>query len=307
MQNKILLTGASGFVGSNLLKLLQTKKIKTTVIARKNFSITPAIKQIMVDQIDSKTDWTDKLGGFNTLIHCAATAHNKGAGTLEHFLEINTNGTLHLAKEAALAGMKRFVFVSSIGVNGCETIKPFTEISKAEPSSDYAVSKYKAEEGLKFLAQELNFELVIIRPPLVYGANTPGNFGMLVKLVDKIPFLPFGLAKNMRSFISVDNLVDFILLCTHHPKAANELFLISDDYDLSIKELTNFIASGLQSTLYQLPFPVCLLNSMAKIFGKEKEASQLLGDLQVDPTKAKTLLNWTPSETPSNALKKLKQ
>ncbi|MFT5759456.1 MAG: nucleoside-diphosphate-sugar epimerase [Alteromonadaceae bacterium] len=303
---KVLLTGASGFVGSSLLKMLINKKQKVSVVVRNHLQINSSIEQIQVNEINSKTNWSE-ITGYSIVIHCAGSAHGKGLDTLEHFREINTNGTLHLAKEAFKKGMQRFIFISSIGVNGSKTNKPFTEDSVPSPCSDYARSKHEAERGLTKLATELGFELVIIRPPLVYGASAPGNFGKLVKMVSKVPLLPFALSKNARSFISVNNLSDFIYQCAINPKAAGELFLISDGKDLSIKELTNLIANGLGEKRYQIPLPLNALKWVAKILGKEQLASQLLDDLQIDSSKSFQVLGWIPPEETSMAFKKIRE
>ncbi len=303
MKNKILLSGASGFVGSSLLNLLITKKENVSIIVRKHIKIDSSIEQILVKQIDSQTDWSG-IASCSVLIHCAASAHGKGVGSLDYLREVNANGTLHLAEEAFKAGMNRFVFVSSIGVNGSETNRPFTENCVPAPCSDYAISKYDAEEGLKKLSIQLGFELVIVRPPLVCGINAPGNFGQLVNLVSKVPVLPFYFANNARSFVTVDNLASFLYLCSTHPKAAGEMFLISDGEDISTRRLTNMIATGLGKKRFQLPFPIVVLRFIAKILGKERQASQIFGDLQIDSIKAKRLLGWIPFESISEALSK---
>jgi nucleoside-diphosphate-sugar epimerase len=302
---KILLTGASGFVGSSLLMKLILKQQKVSVVVRSRLKIDPAIEQIHVDEIDSQTNWHG-ITSCSVVIHCAGSAHGKGLGTLEHFRKTNTNGTLHLAKETFKKGMQRFVFISSIGVNGSKTNKPFTENSFPSPCSNYARSKYEAEQGLKKLASELGFELVIVRPPLVYGVKAPGNFGKLVRLVNKTPFLPFALSKNKRSFISVANLADFIFTCIHHQKAANETFCVSDSHDVSIREFTDAIAIGLNKRLIQLPIPVSIFRLLGKITGKSEPVEQLIGDLQVDSRKSRELLKWIPPFTMAETFTKLR-
>jgi nucleoside-diphosphate-sugar epimerase len=302
LSNKILLTGSSGFIGQHL------KQLKTNVTYR--YVVRRPLKQVSSEQfvitnLDSKTNWDGAFDNINTVIHLAGLAHNKEY-TAEEFNEVNTLGTLHLARMAGNSGVKRFVFVSTIGVNGTRTLEdPFSENMKTYPNNVYAKSKLNAEIGLREIEIKTGLEVVIIRPVLVYGAGAPGNFGKLVKLVQKMPFLPFALCRNKRSFVSVENLVDFISTCAKHPKAKNETFCISDCADVSIKEFTNGIAKGLTTDLIQLPIPVFILKLAGRLTGKSEMIDQLVGDLQVDPSKARELLGWTPPVSMAQTFSKL--
>lgn len=254
--------------------------------------------------INANSDWSDCLKDVDAIIHLAAVAHNNSSDP-DYINEVNVKGTVNLAQQAAKSGVKRFIFMSSIGVLGNSTSKHFDENTISAPHSQYAESKLLAEKELLQIAQQTGLEVVIIRPVLVYGNGAPGNFGKLVNLVNKVPMLPFALCKNKRSFISVDNLVDFISVCITHPKAANEVFCISDGTDVSIREFTDGIAKGLNKKLIQLPIPVSIFKLLGKITGKSDMLEQLIGDLQVDSTKAKKLLDWTPPLTMAETFSKL--
>lgn len=307
---KVLLTGATGFIGTALLnRLAEDGRFYITAAARNPNAISAdRVRAKTIGDIDGSTDWGDVLKGVNCVLHLAGRAHvqdDNASDSLESFRRVNVEGTLTLARQAVEQGMRRFIFVSSIGVYGNATSVPFSENSQLSPHTEYTQSKLEAEVELQKLSRQFNFELVIVRPVLVYGANAPGNFAQLTKLVKKLPLLPFGLCDNVRSFISVDNLADFLLLCVTHPAAANQDFVISDGNDVSIKEFTNAIACGLKTGLMQLPIPVSLMRIMVRLLGKDKQASQLLDDLQIDCSKAKQLLGWQPLETMNRAMSKL--
>ncbi len=300
---KILITGSRGFIGSQLKnKLHHSHEIVTQ---SRSYSTNGATQESsFLINIDRNSDWTECLYDVDTVIHLAAVAHNRSSD-INIIDEVNFEGTINLAKQSVANGVKRFIFISSIGVLGNSTCKPFDENSLVYPHSDYAISKLKAEDALLEVAQETGIEVVIIRPVLVYGKGAPGSFGKLVNLVQKIPALPFGLCRNKRSFISIDNLVDFISVCISHPKAANEIFCISDGNDVSIREFTDGIATGLKKRLIQLPIPVSIFRVLGKITGKSEPIEQLIGDLQVDSSKARELLDWTPQVTMTETFSKL--
>lgn len=307
MKKNILITGSSGFIGRHLVKALECNNDRDLILLSRRLDPEAHLLQL-VTSLESITEQVIEYE-IDTVVHLAGIAHKSSVesnSTDDFFKEINTNATLNLAKVLSRKGLKRFVFVSSIGVNGTSTTIPFTDSEAPNPQTNYSLSKYEAEEGLKLLSEKLGFELVIVRPPLVYGSSAPGNFGSLVGLVSKVPLLPFGLTKNLRSFISVDNLANFLSVCVSHPKAAGETFLISDGEDVSTKEFTSAIAKGLGRRLYQLPISVGLMNSVARLLGKEKQADQLLGNLQVSSSKARALLDWKAYETMSQAMQKLK-
>jgi len=301
---KILITGSSGFIGNFLTNRL---KCKYTVIGHgmESDSTLPK-KSFFGVNINSKSNWHECLDNVNTIIHLAAVAHNNSNDS-GYINEVNVKGTINLAQQASEMGVKRFIFISSIGVLGNDTTskKALDEITKTAPHSQYAQSKLDAENALLKIAKETDLEVVIIRPVLVYGVGAPGNFGKLVNLVDKLPMLPFGLCENKRSFISVDNLANFISVCIDHPKAKNEIFCISDGVDVSIKELTDDIAKGLGKPLLQLPIPNLFFKLLGKLTNKQEQVGQLIGDLQVDSSKARRLLDWKPPFTMSDTLSHL--
>lgn len=302
----ILITGASGFVSQAVLRCLNSRQgVTVNTLSRQRFNSPCPVNQFITDFTQCNEQLEVALKGVDTVIHLAARAHllnDTVEDPLACFRSVNVRATINLAKKAAAAGVRRFIFISTIGVYGNTSDTPFTESSEVNPHSDYALSKLEAERQLVELSRLLNFELVIIRPVLVYGAGAPGNFGKLVSLTSRLPVLPFGLCRNRRSFISVDNLAEFIYLCATHPDAANEDFVIADDPPVSIKVLTDTLATALGRSLIQIPIPTRLMELTAKLLGKQKIAEQLLSDLEVDCSKAQRLLGWSSPETMQNAL-----
>jgi nucleoside-diphosphate-sugar epimerase len=299
---RVLLTGASGFIGKGVLAH-KNEHVDFQSIVRDSTLDKPENASV-ITTINSQTDWSKYLRGANVIVHLAGIAHTSSVNPIE-IEEVNYKATVNLAQQASKSGVQRFIFISSIGVLGNSIGKPFDENSIVSPLSDCAISKLKAEEGLMRIAQETELEIVIIRPVLVCGAGAPGNFGKLVKLIQQMPFLPFALCCNKRSFISVNNLVDFISVCIAHPKAKNEIFCISDGNDVSIREFTDGIATGLNKKVMQLPIPVSILKLLGKIAGKSESIEQLIGDLQVDSSKARELLDWIPPVTMTETFSKL--
>ncbi|EKO3569638.1 NAD-dependent epimerase/dehydratase family protein [Vibrio metschnikovii] len=296
----ILLTGSSGFIGGHVT--LNPLVVRNVV--RKNSQHKASV--YIIDEFSDSIDWSGAFGGVNAIIHLSGVAHNKKA-TLNELHSINVLATLHLAKESVKFGVKRFVFVSSIGVNGTSTKdKPFTSNMKVEPHNPYAQSKYEAELGLKKIAEETGLEVVIVRPTLVYGPNAPGNFGMLTRLVSRLPILPFGLANNRRDFIAVQNLADLLVTCATHPNAAGHTFLASDSETVSIKGFTNAMAKGWGKKVVQLPIPVGLMHLIGKVTGKSAMIEQLFGNLEVDSSNIQQVLDWTPPFTMEQAMASLK-
>jgi len=303
MNSIVLVTGADGFIGSRLVSVLSNNHIVKAGV-RSSISASKLAARFEIGEIIGTTKWCDKLAGVNTVIHLAAVAHNNSDDP-NYIHEVNVNGTINLALQAVKSGVKRFVFISSISVLGRTNFTPFNEKSLTKPYSSNAQSKLQAEKALLKIANESELEVVIIRPVLVYGEGAPGNFGKIVKLVQQMPFLPFALCGNKRSFISIDNFVDFISVCLTHPKANNEIFCISDGADVSIREFTDGIAMGLKKRLIQLPIPIYLFKLLGKITGKSELIDQLIGDLQVDSSKARDLLGWTPPYTMADTLSRL--
>lgn len=300
----ILITGSSGFVGTYLTNLNSESNVR--YVTRETIH-GESESNFRIDTLDTETDWTNAFDDISAIIHLAGLAHNKQT-LVGDFDVVNNKATIRLATEAAKAGVKRFVFISSICVNGRSSFhQPFSTKSHADPYNSYAQSKYDAEVGLKKIAKETGLEVVIVRPTLVYGPNAPGNFGSLIKLVKKLPFLPFGLADNKRDFIAVQNLADLLMACAKHPSAAGHTFLGSDGETVSIKVFTNAIAKGLNVSSFQLPIPISLMRLAARLVGKLSIAEQLLGDLQVDSSNALDILGWTPPYTMEQAMASLSE
>ena len=307
----ILITGANGFIGSALVsKLAEREAGIIRVAVRKSTRIVPKPVEIFeILELSENTDWTSALNNIDVVIHCAARAHllkDNASDSLTEFRKVNTVGTLHLARQAALSGVKRFIFISSLGVNGAETFtKPFMADDTPQPHSPYAQSKFEAERGLSDLSQTTKMSVFTIRPPLVYGPNAPGNFGTLMRIVKKRIPLPLGRMTNKRSFVFLDNLVDLISLCVTHPNAANQIFLVSDDEDLSTTQLIRRMRNVFSRPAMLLPVPVYFLSVAAKLIRKDEVARSLLGSLQVDVQKTKSLLGWTPPFSVDDGLRKI--
>ena len=303
----ILLTGATGFLGSRLATVLSSKPdANLTAIVRRRIEI-PAAHMLEVQGLDAGTNWTAALTEQQIVIHAAARAHimkDEVADPLAEYRKVNVEGTLNLARQAAVAGVKRFIFISSIGVNGNINTRPFTENDKTNPAEPYAQSKWEAEQGLWDIQRETGMEIVIIRPPLVYGPNAPGNFGSLMRWVEKGLPLPLGAIHNRRSLVALDNLVDLIITCIDHPGAVNQVFLAGDGQDLSTTELLRGVANAAGKPCRLLPVPAGMLQLGAIALGKKAVAQRLLGSLQVDISKARELLGWTPPLSVEQGLKR---
>ena len=305
---KILVTGANGFVGKSLCKALLSQGQALRAVVRVANARADDVEQVVVGSIDAATDWSIALRDVSIVIHLAARVHvmnDSAIDPLAEFRKTNVAGTLHLAKQAAKAGVKRFIFISSIKVNGEQTIKnkPFSETDTANPQDAYSVSKYEAEQGLMRIAEATAMEVVIIRPPLVYGAGVKANFATMMRAVKQGIPLPFGAIHNKRSFVYVGNLVSFILLCINHPAAANQTFLVSDGRDISTTELLRGCADALGVKARLVPVPQKLIEVCAALIGKRDVAQRLCGNLQVDISKAHTLLGWTPAISVADGLK----
>ena len=298
------ITGGSGFVGKSFIKLIKEQNISYRSFVRK-----PCLDKssYTIGDISSDTDWHEALSQTSVLIHLASVAHGNAQSVLD-YEKVNFLGTLNLAKQAADAGVKRFIFISSIGVLGNSSFdEKFKEDNITNPQNNYTKSKFEAEKALVKLSVSTNMEVVIIRPPLVYGVGAPGNFGALTRLIDKFPLLPFGLVCNHRDFISVQNLAHLLSICASHPDAAGHTFLASENETVSTKEFTNAIAKGLGKKVYQLPVPVSLMRFAGKLLGKSAIIEQLVGNLQVDSSDLRKVLGWTPPYTMEESMALLKE
>ncbi|YCO05585.1 UDP-glucose 4-epimerase family protein [Vibrio sp. VNB-15] len=308
MSNKILITGASGFVGKRIVDSLCRKQYDVLSIVRspntkdKNVQVIP--------DFSATTDFEKVLTGRDCVIHCAARVHtmrDKVESPLALYREVNTAGTINLAKQAIAAGVKKFIFISSIKVNGesSQLGKPFTSKDAHSAQDDYGLSKSEAESQLLDLAKGSGMDVVIIRPTLVYGPGAKANFASLMNLVSKGIPLPFGCIKNnKRSLVSVDNLVDLIVTCIDHPNAANQVFLVSDDYDLSTSQMVREMACALGRPTWQLPVPVWCYKLAGKVFNKSDVVNRLTGSLQVDISHTKETLGWVPPQSLQEGFKK---
>ena len=297
----MLLTGYTGFLGTAVAhRIVDDKCYRLTAVVRREIeNPTPGVSPVVVGELGANIDWTLALGDIDIVIHTAARVHVMNDSVndpLAEFRKVNTEGTLNLARQAASKGIKRFIFISSIKVNGESTLhgKPFTADDEPGPEDPYSISKWETEIGLRRLAEETDMEVVVIRPPLVYGPGVKGNFMSLVRWVNAGLPLPLGSAQNKRSMVALDNLVDLIITCVEHPAAANQTFLVGDGEDLSIVELLQQMGKALGKNPRLLPFPVGLLNLAASLLGKKDVAQRLLGSLQVDISKTQTQLGWEP-------------
>ena len=307
---RVFVTGANGFVGRALVASLMQHDADVVASVRHNdMHLYNGIKQV-IHTVDSRTAWKVDLANIDVVIHLAARVHvmdDSELNPLACFREINTSGTLNLAGQASDAGVKRFIFISSIKVNGEITSlgNSFSPDDNFIPTDPYGLSKYEAEQQLLKLAKETGMEIVIIRPPLVYGFGVKGNFASLLKWMQRDVPLPFGAIHNQRSLVALENLVSFIICCIDNPKAANEIFLISDCEDVSTTVLLQKVATAFGKKALLLPVPVSLMTLAAKLLGKGDVATRLFSSLQVDSSRARDLLGWKPVITMDEQLKKI--
>lgn len=307
---KILLTGASGFVGKGVLKAAELRGLDIRPVYRSMDSAKGQPNAALISEMDGATDWSQALQGVNVVIHLAARAHvvrKEALDPMAEFLRVNVDGALNLARQSAAAGVRRFVFISSIKVNGVATLpgRPFTADDSSAPEDAYGLSKAEAEAQLKQVAQETGMEVTIIRPPLIYGPGVKGNLASLFSWVRRGLPLPLGgVIHNRRSLVGLDNMVDLILVCTDHPKAAHQTFLVSDGEDLSTAELLKKIGKALGTQVRLLWVPPRLISFMACLVGSSRIEQRLLGSLQAEITKTCTLLNWKPPVSVDEGLRR---
>jgi nucleoside-diphosphate-sugar epimerase len=307
---RLLITGATGFIGGAVLRhCASDQEWQLRVSGRRDLADLPTgVESVLVADLSLDTNWSQAVGNVETIVHAAGRGHlmrNVSADPLTEYRRVNVAATLNLARQAAAAGVRRFIFLSSIKVNGEATLpgRPFTCNDTPAPTDPYAVSKHEAELGLMQLAEKTGLEVVIIRPVLVYGPGVKGNFlSVMHRLHQGVP-LPFGaLTYNKRSLVAVDNLADLIVCCLDHPSAVNQTFLVSDGEDLSTTEMLRRTAAALGCRAHLIPVPGPVLHMGARILGKAGFAQRLCGSLQVDINKTRQLLGWTPPISVTDAL-----
>lgn len=296
----ILVTGANGFIGSALAARLS----RSSTGARAAVRELPAARQrgleyVTAPSLHADADWRSALEGVTAVVHAAARVHvmrDEAPDPLAEFRRANVEGTLALARQAAAAGVGRFVFVSSIKVNGEGTPpdRPFTAADEPQPQDPYGVSKLEAERALATVARETGLEVVIVRPPLVYGPGVKANFFALLKWLDRGVPLPFGAIRNRRSLVALENLVDLLAVCAEHPAAAGQTLLVSDGEDLSTTELLRRLAAALGKRARLVPVPQPALILAARALGAGSLAQRLCGSLCVDIAPTRRLLSWSP-------------
>ena len=298
-QRVVVVTGANGFVGRALCAEIVARGTAVRGITRSACDFPSGTESFRVGDIDDSTNWQDALAGCRVVVHLAARVHvmaDTAANPLDEFRRINVQGTLNLARQAAAAGVNRFVFISSVKVNGEATLpgQPFAADDAPAPLDAYGISKMEAEQGLREIAFQTGMEVVIIRPPLVYGPGVKANFAAMMRWLRRGIPLPLGAIHNQRSLVALDNLVDLIVTCLTHPAAANQTFLVSDGEDVSTTELLRRMGQAMGRPARLIPVPASWLKLAAAMVGKPDVAQRLCGSLQVDIEKTRRLLGWTP-------------
>lgn len=308
---KILVTGASGFVGHFLIKTLKHHDgIKVAAVGRSAVQ-SNADEFFVVPSFIQQGVWQEPLDGCDVVIHLAARVHvmlDRVEDPLEAFLSVNLHGTVNLADAAAKAGVKRFVYVSSIKVNGEYTEdQPFTARDVPNPQDPYAVSKWQAEQALLKLSKETGMEVVIVRPPLVYGPGVKANFASLLNIVNKRLPLPLGCVSNVRSMIYVGNLADALIICATHDNAAGQTYLVSDNEDISTPQLIKKLALVLKRPYLVFPFPLPIIRLLARLVAKSSSVDRLTQSLVIDCSTLRNELDWEPPYTMQEGLLKTAQ
>lgn len=305
--SRVMVTGASGFVGEAVVYRLLLDRRHTPIAASRGRTRLDGLCQVVPFELGGVVTMPSLIG-VEVVVHAAARVHvmnDQADDVLAEFRRINVDGTVSLARSAAAAGVKRFIFISSIKVNGesTEPGKPFRADLKPQPMDPYGVSKMEAELALKDVAKETGIEVVIVRPPLVYGPGVKANFLSMMRWLDRGVVLPFGAIGNRRSLVAIGNLVDLLVTCIDHPAAAGHTFLVSDDSDMSTTQLLDNMATALGKKARLLPLPVWLLKTVASSFGKQSVAQRLCASLQVDISKTRQVLGWFPPVSVGKALR----
>ena len=314
--NKVCVTGASGFVGATLCRELYLRgfAVRGSVRSLPSATLDSGIEPVAVGNLDAATNWSSALAGVDCVIHCAARAHvmhETEADALAAYRLVNVDGSRRLAEQAVAAGVRRLVYLSSIGVLGIHTNGrgPFFVSDAPNPVEDYAVSKWEAEQALWEVAADTGLEVVVVRPPLIYGLGAKGNLARLLKLVRSGVPLPLGAVHNQRSLIGLDNLVDLLILCVDHPAAAGQTLLVSDGEDVSTPDLLRHMAVGLGlgRSARLLPVPLPLLRLAGRALGKQAEIDRLVGSLQIDSSFTRETLGWTPPVSVAEGIRRMVQ
>lgn len=300
---KVLITGATGFVGRSLVSTMSGYDVVAAVRKRSD-QLPDQVQQYDGMELGPNTQWSEALQGVSHIVHLAGVVPGVYSAAEEEaaFQRVNVEGTLNLARHAVSAGVQRFIFISSIGVNGSITDFPFTHFNAPQPHNAYAHSKYQAELGLQELLKDTGTELVVIRPPLIYGRHVSGKFRQLLAISSKGLPLPLGAINNRRSYVFLENLTDLIKCCLTHPAAANQTFLASDGNDISTTELLRMLAASLGKPSRLMPVPVWALRFPAKLLGKEALIDSLCGNLELDISHTTHTLDWAPPVSVSRAL-----
>tara|TARA_A100001015_G_C14973169_1_gene706028 strand:- start:410 stop:1393 length:984 start_codon:yes stop_codon:yes gene_type:complete len=321
---KILVTGATGFIGKSICQNL-LKSGRSFSGSVRSINLDPSdinTNYISVGDIGPNTEWKVALEGVECIIHCAGRAHvmkETKTNELKIYRSVNVEGTKRLAEQAAKAGVKRLVFLSSIKVNGEVTGKKqintvqnniknkynFQHTDTPNPKNSYAISKLETEKMLFDLSAKINLEVVVVRLPLVYGKGVKGNLARLIKLIKSNTLLPLSSINNQRSMIGIDNLVDLLIRCSDHPNASGKTFLVSDGDDLSTPDLINYIASSMGKRVNLFPFPLFLLKFIGSIIGKREEINRLVDSLKIDNNYTKETLNWKPIISVEEGIKRM--
>ena len=304
---KLLVTGANGFVGRALCAEAAAQGMLVRGSMRHQYDLPAGVERVVVGEIDEKTNWWGALNGCDIVMHLAARAHvmhESAKNPLEEFRRVNVQGTEHLARNAVASGVKRFVYVSSIKVIGEETLggKSYAERDMPMPQDAYGVSKWEAEQVLHRVAEETGLEVVIVRPPLVYGAGVKGNFAQLLSVLMRGIPLPLASIRNQRDLIYVGNLVDALIACATHPAAVGQTYLVSDGEGVSTPDLIRNLAQALGKFNLVFPFPIYVMRFCAGLFGKSAAVDRLTQSLQIDSSKIRKELSWKPPCTMQQGL-----